>query len=207
MNLIELFSPKGALRDDQRRRLGERLVTELIRADGAPPDLIARGRDLTWLVVHEPEVWTVGGQPADPGDPPRYLVRASVPGGHMNDGMRAELVRRLTRVIAEVDDDPQRIYEHPHAWVHINEVPSGHMGAFGQVMPTVDIVRMVVTGDVPSGPVAADVAAGHDVPVTVVDPVCGMTVVRDDHAITMDVDGTTHGFCSPSCRDVFAAGR
>jgi YHS domain-containing protein/phenylpyruvate tautomerase PptA (4-oxalocrotonate tautomerase family) len=202
MTFIELFAPAGTLDDRKRRHLGDRLVTELIRADGAPPEIIERGRELTWLVVHEPEVWTVGARQVGPGDAPRYVVRVSVPGGHLNDGMRAELVERLTGVIAEVEDDPHRVYEQPDAWVHVNEVPSGHMGAFGQIVTTADITRMAVTGErpdpAPSGPVTGGPTAEE-----AIDPICGMTVVLDAEAVTLDVDGSTYGFCSPTCRDLF----
>lgn len=207
MTLIELFAPRASLRDDQRRRLSERLVTELISAEGAPADLIERGRSITWLVVHEPEVWSVGGQVVDPTDPPPYVVRANVPGGHLTDGMKAELVRRVTRAIAEVDDDPQRVYERPDAWVHINEVPSGNIGAFGQVMATGDITRYVVSGQMPAPAApAAGAAPGDDAAAeAVVDPVCGMTVELTEDSITLQLDSTTFGFCSHSCRDIFAA--
>lgn len=204
MNLVELLAPRGSLRDDQRRRLGERLVTELISADGAPPELIERARAVTWLVVHEPGLWTIGGRPLDATDGPRYLVRVTVPGGHLTDGMRAEMVARLTRVIAEVDDDPRRIYEEPTAWVHVIELPSGNIGAFGQVVSTADITRMVVTGEKPA---TATGGTGRVRAVdTVIDPICGMSVELTDGAITVAVDGTRHGFCSPGCRDIFVAG-
>jgi YHS domain-containing protein/phenylpyruvate tautomerase PptA (4-oxalocrotonate tautomerase family) len=203
VTLIELFAPKGSLDDDQRRWLSERLVTELIAADGAPAELIERGRDITWLIVHEPEVWSVGGRPVDAAERPRYVVRVNVPGGHLNAGMRAEMVARLTRVIAAVGDHPQRVYEQPDAWVHINELPSGNIGAFGQVVSTADITRMVVTGDRP----AAAAGGSGDAPAvdTVIDPICGMTVELADTAITLQVDDTVYGFCSQSCRDIFAA--
>lgn len=203
MTFIELFAPAGTLDDGQRRHLGERLVTELIRADGAPPEIIERGRESTWLVVHEPEVWTVGGRQVAPGDAPRYVVRVSVPGGHLNDGMRAELVGRVTGVIAEVEDDARRVYERPDAWVHIVEVPSGHIGMFGQVVTTGDITRMAVTGERPHPPTSQPRTGGPTAD-EVIDPICGMTVVLDGEALTLEVDGTTYGFCSTSCRDLFA---
>ena len=218
MTFIELFAPAGTLDDAQRRHLSERLITELIRADGAPPEIIERGREMTWLVVHEPEMWTVSGRQVGPGDPPRYVVRVSVPGGHLNDGMRAELVSRLTGVIAEVEDDPRRVYDQPDAWVHVHEVPSGHIGAFGQIVTTEDITRMAVTGErptaatpgpVPGGaatrdPATLDPTAPGPTAPEAIDPICGMTVVLDGESLTVDVDGTTYGFCSTTCRDLFA---
>lgn len=198
MMFIELFVPAGALSADRRRGLSERLVTEVMAADGAPADLIERGRALSWLVVHEPETWTVAGQPVDPAQAPRYLVRVSVPAGHNTDGMRAELVTRITRVLAEVDDDPQRVYREPAAWVHIVELPDSRIGAFGRPMPLADITRLIMRGDAPTHPADNEPAMP-----TAVDPICGMTVSLTDNAITLDHEGTTYAFCSPGCRDIF----
>ena len=202
MNLVEVFVPKGALTAEQKDRLGERLVTGLIAAPGAPSDLIDRARALCWLVFHEPEVWTVGGRRVEAGQPPRYVIRLSVPGGHITDEMRAEMVARITRSLAESDEDPDRLYQEPDAWVHIVELPDGNLGAFGHVLGTEDVTHLVVTG---SRLVRPD-PRGDQQHTTVIDPICGMTVVLADGAITLESDGTTHGFCSTACRGTFAAG-
>lgn len=52
------------------------------------------------------------------------------------------------------------------------------------------------------GPVGRPV---NDVAVQVVDPVCGMSVVITPDTPHLDVDGTTYWFCSPDCRDAYAA--
>jgi len=202
MTLFELFVPRGTLGGEQSRRLGERLVTEVVSAEGAPAAVIERGRALTQVVVHEPDAWIVGGRPVDPTEAPRYVVRVTVPGGHLSDGMRAELVARITRAIAEVDEDPQRLYHEPSAWVHIVEIPDGSIGVFGQVMRTAEIIKMTVTGErvVKGSPLAAEVA-----PDTAADPICGMTVALTDGAITLEHEGTTYAFCNAGCRDIFAA--
>jgi YHS domain-containing protein len=184
-------------------------------ADGAPAGMIERGRAVSWLVVHEPEIWTVAGRPVDPAEAPRYLVRVTVPGGHNTERMRAALVERVTRVLTEVDDDPRRLYEgederqradgrgfhEPAAWVHIVELPDGQIGAFGRTMRLADITRMIVHGDAPGPSSAPDDPA---VP-TAVDPICGMTVNLTEDAITLEHDGTPYAFCNPGCRDAFAA--
>jgi xanthine dehydrogenase accessory factor len=41
-------------------------------------------------------------------------------------------------------------------------------------------------------------------PTTAVDPICGMTVVAAPPTLSLEVDGTTHWFCNPGCRDQFA---
>ncbi|HEX7119516.1 MAG TPA: hypothetical protein VF212_12050 [Longimicrobiales bacterium] len=209
MTLIELFAPKGSLDEERRRRLGERLVTELIRSDGGPPDLIQRGRDLTWVVIHEPELWAIGGRPVAPGEPPRYVVRMTVPGGHLSEAMRAEAISRITGVLAELEDHPRRLYATADARVYIVEAPDGHMGAFGQVVSTQDAIKLVVdpghaaTIAARAGNGGAADSGGANTPATLVDPICGMTVELDESAITAVVEGTTYAFCATACRDIF----
>jgi YHS domain-containing protein/phenylpyruvate tautomerase PptA (4-oxalocrotonate tautomerase family) len=199
MLFIELFVPKGNLGEEQRRHLSERLATEMMSTDGAPADVIERGRAISWLVLHEPEVWAVGGRPVEATDAPRYVVRVTVPGGHLNDAMRAEVVRRITRVLAEIEDDPQRLSREAHAWVHIVELPDGTIGAFGQVVRTADIIDLIVQGRTPEATTPTAVPAA-----TAIDPICGMAVALTDTAITLERDGTTHAFCNTTCRDIFA---
>lgn len=195
MTLIEVFVPSGVLDDSTRTTLGERLVVELVSGPGTPADVIERARESTWLVFHEPQLF-VGGHPVD-GDPPRFYVRVTVPGGEVTDGMRAEIVARITRVLAEQSEDPDRFGEHLHAWVQIVEVADGGLGAFGRPLSTAEITGFIVCGAQPARNEAngeADVA---------IDPVCGMTVKLDDHSIVLEQGGRTVGFCSLICRDIF----
>jgi phenylpyruvate tautomerase PptA (4-oxalocrotonate tautomerase family) len=122
MMLIEMFVPQGSLTEEQRLRVSERLVTAVMSAENAPADLLARGRAMTYVAIHESAA-LVSGRPPGATDPPQYVVRVSVPGAHNTDAIRAEIVARVTRVLAELDDDPQRLYREPHAWVQIIEVP------------------------------------------------------------------------------------
>jgi YHS domain-containing protein/phenylpyruvate tautomerase PptA (4-oxalocrotonate tautomerase family) len=201
MTLIELFIPNGSLVSAHRRRLSHRLVTELVAAPGAPPDLVERGRAITSVVVHEPSHWSVGGRDVEATDPPRYVVRVTVPAGHLNDGTRAEIVTRITRVLADGDDNPARLFEQPDAWVHLIEVPDGNIGAYGQILPTDAITNFVVHGKSPGRSARTDDAG----PATTIDPICGMTVSLTDNAITLQRTGVTYGFCTPACRDIFAS--
>jgi YHS domain-containing protein/phenylpyruvate tautomerase PptA (4-oxalocrotonate tautomerase family) len=201
MTLIELLISKGALDTDQRRKIGARLVNELMNAEHAPADLIERGRAMTYVDVRESDAM-VGGRPVDAGASPHYFVRVSVPGSHLTDGMRAEMVARITRVLAEVDPHPERLSDEARAWVQIIEVPDGNTGVLGQVARIGDLVKMTVKpGFRPTAPGGAP--NGGDV-ASVTDPICGMTVVLDDHAVTLERDGTTYAFCSTACRDIFA---
>ena len=123
MLFIELFAPQGALNEEQRRRLSGRLVTEVVNAPDALTGAIERGRALSQAVVHEPDAWSVGGREADPTDAPRYVVRVNMPARHLTDGMRAELVARVTRVLSEFEEDPQRLYWEPRVWVYLIDIP------------------------------------------------------------------------------------
>ncbi|HEX6306983.1 MAG TPA: hypothetical protein VFZ69_02280 [Longimicrobiales bacterium] len=203
MTFIELIVPKGSLDDDLRRQLGHRIVTELIAADGAPSDLIERGRALTWLVVHEPEVWMVGGRAVAPNDPPRFVVRVTVPDGHLTDAMRAELVARITRVLAMTTSDHARLYGEPDAWVQIVEMADGSLGTFGRVVTSGDLIRLIV--DAAHRDRLIGRSGGASNRETLIDPICSMSVALTDYAITLEHEGTTYGFCSAACREAFVA--
>jgi phenylpyruvate tautomerase PptA (4-oxalocrotonate tautomerase family) len=136
MMFIEVFVPKGALDPHQRRRLGERLITEFMTEDEerrVPPALIELGRLTEQVVVHEVETWVVGGRAVDPDEPPRYVVRVSVPSGWLTE-MSEEVIARVTRVLAGGEPESDRVYDEPVAWVHVQGIADGSLGVFGQVM-------------------------------------------------------------------------
>jgi phenylpyruvate tautomerase PptA (4-oxalocrotonate tautomerase family) len=139
MPFVELFAPKDALAGPGGTQLTERLVAEVMAAEGAPDTEAARS--ISWLVVNEPDAWFVGGQAVSDTEPARYVVRVSVPAGSLDDTKRADMIERITRVLADAERDPQRLYQEPVAWVHINEIPDGNWGAFGRVVRLADIAR------------------------------------------------------------------
>jgi len=201
MMLIELFAPRGALDDSRRHHVAQRLVTDVMAAEDARgmEEAAARARTLCHAVVHEPDAWSVGGGPIDQ---PHYLVRVTLPARHLTDAMRAELVTRITRVLAENETDPDRPYREPTAWVYVIEVPDGNMGAFGRVLRLTDLMGLVLD----RGHTTRD---GHDTAATAagtsIDPICGMHVTLTDQTLTLEHDGTTYAFCSGGCREVFSA--
>ncbi|MFI2228519.1 4-oxalocrotonate tautomerase family protein [Nocardia testacea] len=144
MPFVELFVPKGSLDTEHREKIGGRLVSEVMLAEGAPDTEAARS--ISWLVVNEIDAWFVGGQQVPADDKPRYVVRVGVPAGSMNDDKRRDIVERVTRVLADADEDPARFTEAATAWVHINEIPEGNWGARGQVVRTEDIIALVSAG-------------------------------------------------------------
>ncbi|GAB2722314.1 tautomerase family protein [Nocardia thraciensis] len=144
MPFVELFVPKGSLDQERREQIGSRLVSEVMLAEGAPDTEAARS--ISWLVVNEIDAWFVGGRQLPAGEKPKYVVRVGVPAGSMNDDKRRDIVRRVTRVLADADADPARFTEAATAWVHINEVPEGNWGARGEIVRIEDIAALVSAG-------------------------------------------------------------
>ncbi|WP_280336819.1 tautomerase family protein [Nocardia wallacei] len=144
MPFVELFVPKGSLDQESREAIGGRLVSEVMLAEGAPDTEAARS--ISWLVVNEIDAWFVGGRRLPAGEKPKYVVRVGIPAGSMNDDKRADIVRRVTKVLADADDDPARFTQAATAWVHINEVPEGNWGARGEIVRIEDIMAVVAGG-------------------------------------------------------------
>ncbi|MFC6935797.1 4-oxalocrotonate tautomerase family protein [Actinomadura yumaensis] len=119
-------------------------MSEVMVAEGAPDTEAARA--ISWLVVNEIDAWFVGGRQLPAGEKPRYVVRVGVPAGSMNDDKRRDIVRRVTRVLADADEDPERFAHAAAAWVHINEIPEGNWGARGEIVRIEDIAAFVTSG-------------------------------------------------------------
>lgn len=144
MPFVELFVPRGAVPADRRKRVGAKLVHEVMRAEGAPDT--AEARSISWLLVHEVDEWWIGSEAWDEAQGARWVVRVGVPAGSLNDAKRKDMIERVTRVLAEAEDDSERLKREPVAWVHINEIPDGNWGAFGRVVRFSDIASFVTTG-------------------------------------------------------------
>lgn len=150
MPFVELFAPKGALDSERGRAAKRELVSEVMKAEGAPDTPGARA--ISWLLVTEPEGWYVGGEELGAGEPPRYVVRVSVPAGSLDDAKRADMIDRVTRVLAAAEPEGERLYREPVAWVLINEVAEGNWGAAGRAVGLNDIIRFVGTGQLAPAP-------------------------------------------------------
>lgn len=202
MMFVEVFTVKGSLTARQRERISTRFFEEMTGpgegdTEGhAPQEVLETARGLFQLVFHGADAWFVGGQQVGEGQSPRFVVRVSVPEGWLHE-TSAHLIKTMTAILAEVDGG-ERLYEQPHAWIHVFAVPDGCCGAYGKVLNSNDIVKLITKSHRESPKMPRDLPADRGF-----DPVCGMTVPWRYAAATAEHDGVSYAFCSKGCHEVF----
>ncbi|WP_017591662.1 YHS domain-containing protein [Nocardiopsis potens] len=202
MFFIEVFIPKGALDPERRRLLMQRLgsIDELLLGEPMHPEAERTMRSCYQAVLHEQEIWTVGGDLWSEGDPPRYVVRLQVPGSWRKE-MAEHLIPIFLRVIGEIDGDPEGVAWEPRALVNVVGVPEGSVGVFGGPMRSEDLGLRIGRsfrevrrrGETEPGPR----------PGAVYDPMCGMTIELATAEFTLEHGGEVYGFCCDPCRTAF----
>ncbi|HWG63500.1 MAG TPA: YHS domain protein [Streptosporangiaceae bacterium] len=207
MLLIEVFVPRGVLGEQERQALGQRLIdTLMVEEDSHAIEVLNAQRMITQVLVHEPATWVLGQRPAaDPADPPRYLVRVTVPASWRKE-TSGHFVRIITDVLAETERaagrDPERVRRDPHVTVLVDGISEGGIGVRGMVMGSMDLMEFV------SRPyrdnASSDSAPQKQPQGTLVDPVCGMSVDLADSPPTLVHEGTVYAFCHGLCRRAFA---
>ncbi|GAA3973805.1 hypothetical protein GCM10022384_25400 [Streptomyces marokkonensis] len=206
MLLIEVFVPRGALAEEERQELGHRLIdTLMVEDDSHAIEIIDAQRAITQVLVHEPSTWVLGGRPtADPADPPRYLVRVTVPASWRKE-VSGHAVEIVTGVLAETERaagrDPERVRREPHAVVLVDGISEGGIGIHGRAMSSLDLTELVSRPyrDGVTPPPAPEPPQN-----VLVDPVCGMNVDLADSPLTLVHQGVLYGFCHGLCRRSFA---
>ena len=206
MLLIEVFVPKGALSEEERQALGHRLIdTLMVEDDSHAIEVIDAQRTITQVLVHEPATWVLGQRPAaDSVDPPRYLVRVTVPASWRKE-ISGPAVAIITGVLAETERgagrDPERVTREPHAVILVEGISEGGIGIHGKAMGSLDLIELA------SRPYRRN-ATARPTPNTpqgkLIDPICGMSVDLQDSTLTLVHEGTLYGFCHGLCRRAFA---
>ncbi|MEE2040492.1 YHS domain protein [Nocardiopsis sp. CT-R113] len=194
MIFIELFVPRGSLGAEPRRRLAERLgnVVELTHGEETQEGWEAVLGSLLQVVVHEPELWVVDQRLLESGAAPRYLVRIHVP-APWRKAMSEHMITYVTKVISEVESDARRPYLEPVVQVQVLGVTEGSYGLLGRATDSDGIVELM------NEPYREEYERGR----AVLDPICKMYVPLNDTAITLEWEGTLHGFCCTACREEF----
>jgi phenylpyruvate tautomerase PptA (4-oxalocrotonate tautomerase family) len=140
MPMIDLTVPKGALSARARNDLMQQLTRTLLKWEGAKPGNKAV-EAIAWTFVHEPELITVAGRPAQE---PRYRVVVGVPQGSLGDeekqGMVAEVTEQILR--AESPDSDPAPDAAARVWVIIDEIIDGNWGGLGRIFRLPDILAI-----------------------------------------------------------------
>ncbi|MBO8185964.1 YHS domain-containing protein [Streptomyces spirodelae] len=215
MLLIEVFTPKGTLSEEEQQALGKRLIdTLMVEDDSHAIEVIEAQRRITQVLVHEPTTWVLGERPAaDATAPPRYLVRVTVPASWRKE-MSEHTVRLVSEVLAETERaagrDPERIRREPHAVVLVDGIPEGGVGLHGRAMSSLDLTELVSRPyrDRAAAPGADEPNSSEEQPNPpegkLIDPVCGMSVDLEESTLTLVHQGALYAFCHGLCRRAFA---
>ena len=129
MPRVELTYPAGALSDDAKRELPQRLAESMLRWEGAPDTEFFRS--ISWVHVHElaaGAVFTADG----PAELSQFVVDVSVPQGGLSDRRRAGLVEEFTKLVREAAGLSEE--EGIRVWVLVHEIAEGNWGAGGQII-------------------------------------------------------------------------
>jgi len=127
--LIDLTMPAGALDDETRGALVQRLGSTLLRWEGAPDTEFFQS--IMWVHVHELPAQAVNAAGA-PVSEPHFRVDVTVPEGALSERRKEGAVKELTEAVMEaagVDESAGL-----RVWVIVREVPEGNWGAGGQVV-------------------------------------------------------------------------
>ncbi|MGI5216937.1 YHS domain-containing protein [Nocardia sp. CA-290969] len=196
MMTIEISVTGRELDRAAEHELAERVLAALTGYDSAPEATMAKAREFTHVLVHQPRTWVTGG-PA-PAGAPRYLVRLTVPGSWSGDpDFGHNIIPLITEAIAGTEPDPQRLRRAPHCVVQLVGLRENCVGTLGRATTSTELTRLMTEDFRESGvrPAAPD---GFTV-----DPTCGMQVEWATAQFTYTHDGVDYAFCAPSCRKIF----
>jgi phenylpyruvate tautomerase PptA (4-oxalocrotonate tautomerase family) len=141
--MIDVTLPEGALSEEQRNALGERLTNTILKWEGAAEIPFSRQITVVYFDERAPgSVYVAGEQETQP----RYRVLITIPEGSIKeDERKAGLVEEVTRDVLEVGGDTSNEASF-RVWVFIHEVPDGHWGGAGQIFRLRDIVKLARSG-------------------------------------------------------------
>jgi len=185
MLYIELLAPAGLLDADARAELARRLSARTLLDAGTDPGVLDLFASMSEVVVREPESWYRDGAAVTAEGGPRFLVNvyarawAKEMAGHLITTVTAELAALAAA----------RGWPEPRTTVHV--LAMAGYGADGAALGDAELTELVESARVRE--------PGQAPPGSYIDPVCG-ALVPAEAAVTVELDGTTYGFCCPGCR-------
>ncbi len=121
MPFIEMYVPEGALDEQTKRGLHERVSRQVLEAEGATYEESELARAITWMLIREMPAgsWSVGSEVLTADDGPRIVTRVAVPHGALNERVKRDIVARVN---AEVVDALGEEFADPtKSWCLIEE--------------------------------------------------------------------------------------
>jgi phenylpyruvate tautomerase PptA (4-oxalocrotonate tautomerase family) len=136
MPIIDVDLPEGVIAGDRREQLALDLGHALLAAERLP----ARGPILSSMTVYlhavpNGAVYTLAGTDT----PPPVRVRLTTAAGSLDKDAQSQVVREITRIVAEAADDPSLS---GRTFVLHSEVAEGGWGARGTAMGRADFDRL-----------------------------------------------------------------
>jgi phenylpyruvate tautomerase PptA (4-oxalocrotonate tautomerase family) len=139
MPMIDLTLPQGALDDDQKQALVEKLVAAVRKWEGIADDPRAVATIRSFIDERPASAFACGGQAQKA---PYYRIQLTVAEGVLDEERKAGLVAEVTQVILAAEgsspDDPRNA---ARIWCHIHELPDGNWGAVGRIWRLPDMVQ------------------------------------------------------------------
>lgn len=129
MPLIVLTVPNDTLADEAVGGLVEQLSEAVRRWEGIADRPAARAA--IWTLVDRRAIYAGG----TPSPDPRYLIRVTVAAGSLPEDRRAGLVGDMTRLVLEAEGASDDAAAGMRVWCHVHELPDGHWGSNGQLIP------------------------------------------------------------------------
>ncbi len=130
MPVIDVTYPAGALSQEAQEAAAAQLTDILMEIEGTKGiPAIAAG---TWLLLHEanPNTIAVGGK----FSPGRYRVEIATPAGTLTMPQKAELIRRVTDTLLQIQGVEPNAAQRARIYCLINEIPDGGWGFVGQAI-------------------------------------------------------------------------
>lgn len=130
MPVIDVTYPAGALSQKAQEAVAAQLTDIIMEVEGTKGiAAIAAG---TWLLLHEanPNTIAVGGK----FSPGRYRVEIATPTGTLNMSQKAEVIRRVTDTLLQIEGVESNVAQRARIYCLINEIPDGGWGFVGQAI-------------------------------------------------------------------------
>lgn len=130
MPVIDVTYPAGSLSQEAQEAIAFQLTDILMEIEGTKGiAAIAAG---TWLLLHEsaPNTLAVGGKFALG----RYRVEVATPEGTLSMAQKAELIRRVTDTVLEIEGTTPDTAQRARVYCLISEIPDGGWGFLGQAI-------------------------------------------------------------------------